>query len=117
VVIAADGRSFEGYTGETAPENHAEEEALAKALAAGADLRGATIYSTMEPCAVRRSKPESCSDLIIRHGLGRVVFALREPDLFTGGGGAHRLANAGIEVLEMGDYASDVVRPNAHILQ
>ncbi len=116
VIATADGRLFEGYTGETAPENHAEEEAIAKALAEGADLRGVTIYSTMEPCSVRRSKPESCTDLIIRHGLGRVVFALREPDIFVRSEGLRRLVGAGIEVDELNDYATDVIRINSHIL-
>jgi 5-amino-6-(5-phosphoribosylamino)uracil reductase len=116
VVVTRAGRVFEGYTGETAPDNHAEEEAISKALAEGADLSGATIYSTMEPCTARSSKPTSCTDLIIRHGLGRVVFALREPDLFVRCDGVRRLEDAGIEVLEMDGYAPDVLGINSHIL-
>lgn len=116
VIVTADGCKFEGYTGETDPKNHAEEEAAAKALAAGAELRGATIYSTMEPCTTRKSKPEPCADLIIRHGLGRVVFALREPSIFGRNEGVRKLTEAGIEVREMVDYGSDVVRINSHIL-
>ncbi len=34
VVVTADGREFDGYTGETDPANHAEEEAIAKAVPA-----------------------------------------------------------------------------------
>lgn len=116
VVVTRDGKKFDGHTGETAPENHAEEEAIAKALAAGADLRGATIYSTIEPCTVRKSKEESCTDLIIRHGVARVVFALREPDRFVRCEGVRRLSEAGIEVCEMADFAPDVIRINSHII-
>ncbi len=116
VVVTTDGGEFEGYTGETAPENHAEEEAIAKALAAGANLKGATIYSTIEPCTKRGSKPESCTDLIICHGMGRAVFALREPDRFVRCEGVRKLVAAGIEVTEMAAYAPDVIRINSHVL-
>ncbi len=116
VIITADGAEFEGYTGETAPENHAEEEAILKAVAAGADLKGATIYSTIEPCTKRASKLESCTDLIIRHGFKRVVFALREPDRFVRCEGVRRLAGAGVEGREMAAYAPDVIRINSHVL-
>lgn len=116
VVVTPDGRRFEGYTGETDPTNHAEEKAVAKALAAGADLRGATIYSTMEPCTSRKSSPESCTDLIIRHGIRRVVFALREPAIFVRNEAVRRLSDAGVEMSEMADYSVDVIRINSHIL-
>ncbi len=115
-MVTRDGREFDGYTGETALENHAEEEAITKALAAGADTRGGTIYSTIEPCTVRKSKSESCTDLIIRHGIGRVVFALREPDRFVRCEGVRCLTDAGIEVCEIADFAPDVIRINAHII-
>lgn len=45
VVATADGRIFAGYTHETSATHHAEQEAIAKALAAGAVLRGAAMYS------------------------------------------------------------------------
>lgn len=115
VVVSEDGRIFDGYTGETAPDNHAEEEAMAKALAAGADLRGATIYSTMEPCTKRTSKPVSCTDLIIGHGFSRVVFALREPARFAKCDGIRRLSDAGIEVIEMSGFAPEVLTINSHL--
>jgi 5-amino-6-(5-phosphoribosylamino)uracil reductase len=116
VLATRGGEFFDGYTGETAPENHAEEEAIAKAVAAGVDLRGATIYSTIEPCTLRRSKPESCTDLIIRHGIGRVVFALREPDRFVRCEGVRALTDAGIEVKEIADLAQDIIRINSHVI-
>ena len=62
VVALPDGRSFTGYTHETSPTHHAEQEAIRKALDAGAELRGAAIYSSMEPCSQRKSEPESATD-------------------------------------------------------
>ena len=61
----------------------AEMFSIAKALAAGAVLRGAAMYSSMEPCSTRSSEPESCSELILRHGFSRTVFALYEPSCFV----------------------------------
>lgn len=83
VAVTASGERFTGYTHETSATHHAEQEAVAKALAAGADLRGAAMYSSMEPCSCRRSEPESCSDLLVRLGFARAVFALYEPDCFV----------------------------------
>ncbi len=117
VVLTRDGQEFDGYTHENGPNNHAEEEAIAKAAAAGADLKGATVYSTMEPCSRRSSKPEPCADLIIRHGFKRVVYALREPDRFVRCEATQKLMVAGIEVCELDAFAADVIRINSHLLQ
>ncbi len=116
VLVTRDGREFDGYTGETAPENHAEEEAIAKALAAGADLRGASVYSTIEPCTERRSKPETCSDLILRHGIERAVFTVREPTKLAKCNGIDKLADAGVEVVVIPALTNEVLEINAHIL-
>ncbi len=117
VVLTRDGQEFDGYTHETGEANHAEEEAITKALEAGADLKGATIYTTIEPCSRRGSKSEACADLIIRHGFARAVYALREPDRFVRCEGMQKLIDAGIEVFELDAFAADVIRINDHILR
>jgi diaminohydroxyphosphoribosylaminopyrimidine deaminase / 5-amino-6-(5-phosphoribosylamino)uracil reductase len=115
VVVGADGRVLAtGYTGETDPHYHAEEAALAKLD--GVDLSGATIYSSLEPCTTRRSRPRSCADLIIDAGIRRVVFALREPPVFADGRGVERLTGAGIEVVELSAYGHLVAEINEHVL-
>lgn len=116
VVVTPVGEVFAGYTHETGPANHAEEEAIAKAVEAGSDLRGATIYSSMEPCSVRRSKPVSCTRLIIDSGFARVVFALEEPPRFADCCGRETLQAAGLEVKVMKELAQRVREINAHIL-
>ena len=56
VIVAPDGETIAtGFSRETGPAAHAEQAALDKAAAAGADLRGATLYSSLEPCSVRMS--------------------------------------------------------------
>ncbi len=115
VVVLTGGRTFTGHTHETSPTHHAEQEAIRKALDAGADLRGAAIYSSMEPCSQRSSEPESCTQLILRHGFARVVFALYEPDRFVHCRGAQTLREAGVEVRVYPSLAGGVREANAHL--
>lgn len=117
VVVTEDGRHFRGYTHETSATRHAEQEAVRKALAAGAELRGATIYSSMEPCSTRRSEPESCSELILRHGFRRAVFAVYEPDCFVCCRGALNLRRGGVEVRADDRLAAEVRAINGHIVR
>ena len=108
-----------GYSRELDPADHAEEVALAKAAAAGAtaaQLGAATIYSSLEPCAARASRPVPCADLIIGSGLRRVVIAWLEPPLFVPGGGAARLRAAGLAVSVLPDLAAAAKAVNGHLL-
>jgi diaminohydroxyphosphoribosylaminopyrimidine deaminase/5-amino-6-(5-phosphoribosylamino)uracil reductase len=95
-----------GYSRELGEHWHAEEVALEKA--AGLSLTDATLYSSLEPCSVRKSRPLSCTQLILDAGIPRVVFALREPPTFVDCCGAELLAAAGVEVIELPDYAAAV---------
>ena len=115
VIITQAGERFAGYTHESSATHHAEQEALLKAVAAQADLRGATIYTSMEPCSKRSSEPESCTQLILRHGFSRVVFACYEPDCFVACEGAYTLRTAGVEVAVYPDLKAEVLRVNRHL--
>lgn len=116
VLVGPDGReAARGHSRETDPRDHAEEAALAKAPP-GADLGGATVYSSLEPCGKRASRPRSCAELIIAAGVRRVVFAWREPELFVEGTGAELLTAAGVELIEIPALAARARLPNAHLL-
>ncbi len=120
VLVAADGSVLStGYSREDGEAGHAEEIALAKlggdAVAASV-LRQATLYSSLEPCAARASRPVPCADLIIASGIGRVVIAWEEPPLFVPGGGAQRLRQAGIAVDIVPGLAGEAREVNAHLL-
>jgi pyrimidine deaminase RibD-like protein len=105
-----------GHSRETGPRVHAEEAALAKPPAGDPRLSGATLYSSLEPCSRRSSGPISCAELIIGAGIGRVVFAWREPDLFVpGANGSEQLTRAGIEVIELPELARRARAVNAHL--
>lgn len=115
IVVGPHGRELSrGYSRDTDPEIHAEESALSRLT--GASLAGATLYTSLEPCSERRSRPRTCTELILAAGIPRVVFALREPPVLAAGQGAVRLTGAGIEVAELGELAPRVRQINAHIL-
>ncbi len=97
-------------------KNHAEEVALAKLSPDDPRLKTATIYTSLEPCSPRASRPLSCTDHILAAGIPRVVLALREPALLALCDGADRLAAAGVEVLELPELADEVRAVNAHLL-
>jgi diaminohydroxyphosphoribosylaminopyrimidine deaminase / 5-amino-6-(5-phosphoribosylamino)uracil reductase len=120
VLITADGSLLAtGFSRETDPADHAEEVALAKAASAGGGpfLHSAVMYSSLEPCAARFSRPTPCADLIIESGVSRVVIAWQEPPIFVPGGGAARLREAGVDVKVLDEFASAARAVNAHLLR
>ena len=116
VLVDEAGREItHGFSRDADPFVHAEESALARA---GDDprLRAATLYSTLEPCTKRTSRPSAtCAGLIIAAGIPRVVIALREPDIFVTCEGLALLTAAGVEVIELPEFADLAAAPNAHL--
>jgi diaminohydroxyphosphoribosylaminopyrimidine deaminase/5-amino-6-(5-phosphoribosylamino)uracil reductase len=93
-VIAAGERVVGEGWHRRAGEPHAEVFAL---QAAGEAARGATAYVTLEPCCHHGRTPP-CADALVAAGIGRVVYAMRDPNPRVDGGGAARLAAAGVAV-------------------
>jgi pyrimidine deaminase RibD-like protein len=117
VVVAGNGSVLAtGYSREGSPHDHAEEAALAKLDPADPRLAGATLYSSLEPCRFRASRPHPCAELVIEAGLRRVVIAWLEPPLFAPGGGAALLRAAGITVVEVPGLAAQARAVNAGLL-
>jgi len=117
VIVAADGTELSrGFSRESDPVVHAEESALGKLAPGGPRLPGATIYSTLEPCSQRKSRPRSCTELIIASGIRRVVIAWREPALFVADcQGYELLEQAGLEVTELPAFSEQAAAPNRHL--
>ena len=95
VVVDAAGRWHEGAT-EPPGGPHAEAVALA---AAGEAARGATVVTTLEPCAHHGRTPP-CAAAIAEAGVARVVVAVRDPDPQVAGRGIALLRQRGVEVRE-----------------
>jgi riboflavin-specific deaminase-like protein len=116
-IVAADGTLLAtGFSREADPHDHAEEVALAKVPPGDPRLPTATLYSSLEPCGVRASRPFPCSQLIIAAGLRRVAYAWREPPLLAAGGGGRQLRAAGVTVVEVPELAPEARQPNAHLI-
>ncbi|MFN3434162.1 MAG: bifunctional diaminohydroxyphosphoribosylaminopyrimidine deaminase/5-amino-6-(5-phosphoribosylamino)uracil reductase RibD [Sphingomonas sp.] len=111
-VVVRDGRVVgRGWT-QPGGRPHAEAMALAQA---GGQARGATVYTTLEPCAHVSPRGPACADLLVAAGVARVVVALGDPDPRTDRIGIARLRDAGIVVTD-GVRGEDAARSMAGFL-
>jgi diaminohydroxyphosphoribosylaminopyrimidine deaminase/5-amino-6-(5-phosphoribosylamino)uracil reductase len=76
---------------------HAEIVALEKARRAGADLRGATIAVTLEPCA-HFGKTPPCATALIEAQVKKILIATKDPNPLVAGRGIRALKKAGLKV-------------------
>lgn len=97
VVVPADEPDHPGFTGFTQGRTgpHAE---IAALRAAGSRARGATLYTTLEPCA-HHGRTGPCADAVVEAGVSRVVVGITDPDPKVAGLGLARLRDAGIDVV------------------
>ena len=96
-VIVREGRVIgEGWT-QAPGSNHAEVEALLDARRNGHDVRGATVYVSLEPCSHFGRTPPCATALIEAH-VGRVIAAVEDPNPLVAGGGLEMLRSAGVDV-------------------
>ena len=117
VLVGGDGVMLaSAFSRERDPHDHAEEAALALVDPADPRLASATLYSSLEPCRFRASRPVPCAELIIRAGLRRVVVAWLEPPVLAPGGGAELLRDRGVTVLEVPELAAAARAVNAAVL-
>lgn len=94
-VVVRDERVItEGYH-QVHGQYHAERNAI---LRSKESLRGATLYVNLEPCSHYGLTPP-CADLIVEHGLGKVVCCNDDPNPQVSGRGFSKLEAAGIEVV------------------
>lgn len=75
---------------------HAEVNAIA--ACAGADLSGATLYVSLEPCC-HEGKTPPCTDAIVAAGIRRVVVGSDDPTEKAAGRGLGILRDEGVEIV------------------
>jgi diaminohydroxyphosphoribosylaminopyrimidine deaminase / 5-amino-6-(5-phosphoribosylamino)uracil reductase len=116
IIVDESGQEISrGYSRETDDHVHAEEAALAK-VRGDQRLSTATIYSTLEPCSERKSRPLSCTQLILDARIPRVAIAWREPSLFVADcQGYEQLTSAGVTVVELRELADQARAVNSHL--
>lgn len=95
VVIKEEKLLGEGYH-ERPGSPHAEKIALAEC---GKNAKGATLYTTLEPCCHHGRTPP-CTKSIINAQIKTVVIGINDPDPLVSGKGIAELKKAGIEVIE-----------------
>ena len=104
-VLVRDGEVVgEGYT-RPPGQAHAEIVAIRQA---GPRARGATLYTTLEPCN-HQGRTGPCSEAIIEAGVAEVHSAVMDPNPHVKGGGLSRLSEAGLAV-STGEMAGEAWR-------
>ncbi len=97
VIVGASGEVIgEGWHAKYG-ERHAEVAAIDDARDRSADVTGATMFVTLEPCAHEGRQPP-CTDAILAAGIGRVVIASEDPTEKASGRGPGILRDGGVEV-------------------
>lgn len=76
---------------------HAEQNAIIQAAVHGVQIRGATLYSTTQPCVL-------CTKMLLNAGVVRIVYQGDYPDELA----RSLIEEAGIEVVRWPDFHSDV---------
>ena len=87
------GRGYHQYAG----QGHAEVNAIADA---GGDVKGATVYVSLEPCSFFGQTP-ACARTLIDAGVARVVIGALDPN--------PRVAGNGIALLEASNIKGRIV--------
>lgn len=96
-VIVRDARVLgEGFT-QPPGSNHAEVEAILDARRNGHDVRGSTVYVSLEPCSHFGRTPP-CATALSEAKVARVIAAVQDPNPLVSGLGLEMLRNGGVDV-------------------
>lgn len=89
---------------------HAEIEAF---NASKLDIKGATLYVSLEPCCHLNKKTPPCTEAIIKAGIKKVVCATLDPNPQVSGQGLKKLQAAGIETIVIDELKESAKELNA----
>ena len=98
VLVDKDGRHLGStHRGDLRVGDHAEFTLIERYLSS-ANLEGATLYVTLEPCVKRSAKKTPCAERIKDARVGRVVVGMPDPNPDIRGKGLQYLLDNGIKV-------------------
>ncbi|MDA0888422.1 MAG: bifunctional diaminohydroxyphosphoribosylaminopyrimidine deaminase/5-amino-6-(5-phosphoribosylamino)uracil reductase RibD [Bacteroidetes bacterium] len=95
-VVVSDGNIISEGWHQKSGTAHAEVHALATLHQS--DLKKATLYVNLEPCA-HHGKTPPCCDLVIAKGIKKVIVGAQDPNPKVAGKGIKAMREAGIEVI------------------
>jgi pyrimidine deaminase RibD-like protein len=105
-VAVVDGEVLaSAHRGECASGDHAEYTLLERKLK-DAQLAGATVYTTLEPCIARNHPKVPCANRLAERRVKRVVIGMLDPNTKISGKGYQALRAAGIDVST--DFPKDI---------
>jgi diaminohydroxyphosphoribosylaminopyrimidine deaminase/5-amino-6-(5-phosphoribosylamino)uracil reductase len=102
VIVCLSGHLANGWH-EMPGQDHAEIMALGSAAKKDLDVKGATIFVSLEPCA-HKGKTGPCAEALVNAGVGKVVIAALDPNPKVAGKGVEILESAGIEVFHLSEF-------------
>ena len=91
--------------------SHAEVEAINNAHENNHDVRGSTVYVTLEPCS-HYGKTPPCAKRLVEEGVSRVIVGMRDPNQLVNGKGVKILEESGIKV----EYADEDIENQCKLL-
>lgn len=94
VIVKEDKIIGEGYH-EIYGGHHAEINTFKNATQ---DVKGATMYVTLEPCS-HYGKTPPCAEAIVKSGISKVIIGMKDPNPLVAGRGIKILKSNGIEVI------------------
>ena len=90
---------------------HAEIEAINNSHENNHDVRGSTVFVTLEPCS-HYGKTPPCAKRLVEEGVSRVVIGMRDPNQLVNGKGINILEEAGIKV----EFANEDIENQCKLL-
>ncbi len=90
---------------------HAEIEAINDANSHGENVRGATVYVTLEPCS-HYGKTPPCANRLVDEGVAEVIIAMGDPNPKVNGRGIKILRDAGIKVEMLPEFEQEAMNLN-----
>ena len=90
-----EGRGFHVFSGGP----HAEVNAIQDAILRQGSVEGKTLITNLEPCCHRNKKTPPCTELILKHGLRKVIIGCVDPNNSVAGKGVKFLRENGVEVV------------------